>query len=108
MKKKSTHTGEWVFCCAHCGVLELSSRRDATTCSPACRVAFHRHGSEFRAIAASLHVPLATVGHVAAIKRLVPDAAAPLTAGTKSIDDVMPEAVRAFYRMVFKLAELPD
>lgn len=105
MKKKGVHTGEWVFCCAHCGLLHLSNRRDATTCSPACRVAFHRTGGSLREIAASLKLPLASVGHVGAIKRLVPDAAGALTDGTKSIDDVMPEAVRAFYQLLFKLAE---
>lgn len=110
MKKKSTHTGVWVFACANCDGLSESERRDAATCSPACRVAFHRsqRGAELRQIADSLQVTVASVGHVNAIKRLIPESLEKLTSGEKSIDALMPAAVAAFHKALFKLAELPE
>ena len=65
-----------VFVCLGCGLLAESSRSDAYTCSPACRVRVHRHGEHKQRIlniARALDVTLAQVLHSQAIVELLPD-----------------------------------
>lgn len=45
MMTSATYRGPWVFVCAGCDLLAISSRRHTTTCSGACRVKANRNGS---------------------------------------------------------------
>lgn len=80
-----------VFVCLGCGRLAESSRSDARTCSPACRVSAHRHGEHTQHIldiARSLDVTIAQVLHAQAIAELLPDLAQQyLTGGKKEPDE---------------------
>lgn len=75
-----------VFVCLGCGLLAESSRSDACTCSPACRVRAHRHGEHtqrLHAIAKGLDVSIAQVLHAKAIGELLPELARRYLTGGK-------------------------
>jgi hypothetical protein len=96
---------EKVFVCAGCGLLEVSSRRNACTCSPACRVRAQRNGywRIIKTIKAMLgdDVTAAGIQQATAIKLLCPELMPQIMAGTLTLEDAQPEAYREFIRLLF-------
>jgi len=80
----------YLFVCAGCGLIWISERSDALTCSVACRVRAHRNGylKSLRADAKREGVPVGGIGQMEAIMRLCPHLEAPLAAGKKEIGDI--------------------
>lgn len=77
-----------VFRCMSCGFLCDSDRSDAITCSPACRVSWHR--SERRTLLAETlkksffeGVTFAKIARIAALEELCPDLHKRMLAGDK-------------------------
>lgn len=96
----------YVSVCLGCRTLFDTVRRDQMTCSSACRVKAHRNGeiANRRALADECKVAPASIGHAIAVDLLLPDQSSRIMAGAVTIDDVMPELVRAFDRLVFDRA----
>lgn len=82
-------SGVWLFECAACDALSVSSRRNTLTCSGRCRVRLHRHPAKIAmlaAIAEDLGIPISRIGHAAAVRRVLGDeAAARVRAGRWSL-----------------------
>jgi hypothetical protein len=100
-----------VFVCAGCGRLNASERSDALTCSTACRVRAHRSGilKVIRALGGPDNIPPPDVILRAnAVKRLRPDLADQIVAGTRTIDDVKTEVYSAFIKLAFECAEAAE
>jgi hypothetical protein len=96
----------YVYVCLGCDCLD-QGRKDQTTCSAACRVRVHRHPEQMqrlRAVAVQMDITVALIQQAAAIRRLRPDLADPLRAGTLTIAGAQPEMHRAFWALVWKAA----
>lgn len=102
----------YIFACAACGMLQMSSRSDALTCSPACRVKAHRTGQikllKARALAGAI-VDERTgkprpclLLQAQALNRLLPDLANAVMRGDLTIDQAQPRMVKEFTRLVFE------
>lgn len=91
----------YVFQCAGCGLLDMADRRDAITCSPACRVKAHRSGSaaRLRRIAEAYGIPPALIRQAAAVELLRPDLVARIKSGAMSMDAAMPAVCVEFTRL---------
>ncbi len=97
-----------VYVCAACGCLEETSRAHTTTCSTACRVRLHRHPdlvAPTLRICEALGVGLAKVLRADAVRRLRPDLAERLLAGTLTDADVGHDLFVAFMQAVFAAAD---
>ncbi len=93
--------GGYVFQCAGCGLLDMADRRDAFTCSPACRVKAHRSGSaaRLRRIAEDYGTSPARIRQAAAVELLRPDLAARIKGGHLPMDAAMPAVCVEFARL---------
>jgi hypothetical protein len=98
----------YIFVCAGCDLLAPSERSDALTCSLVCRVRAHRSGAlkRQRALATALDIPPAMLGQAAAVRRLRPDLADQVQAGTIKLKDAMNEAEVAFSKLAIVEAEI--
>src|SRR5262245_6025180 len=92
----------YVFVCARCGLLGISERSDALTCSVACRVQAHRNGEtkRLRALAKRDGVPVGGIGQMQATLRLCPHLDAPITAGKMTLEDTREEVWAAFRKLI--------
>ncbi len=99
----------YIFVCCGCGLLDVSSRNDALTCSTACRVRAHRSGliKSLRKLAHDMDLYndddklfVAGIKQAEAIKRLRPDLFADIEAGTLTIKQAQPEMYRSFMELV--------
>ncbi len=89
----------YVFVCGGCGLLADTQRRDQLTCSPTCRVRFHRNRDrvgQLRRDADRYHVSVGSILQCAAIDVLRPDLGNQILAGTLTIDEAMPDVLVAF------------
>ena len=88
-----------VFVCLGCGLLEVSERSDAVTCSPACRVRAHRNGAlkRARAEARAARVPLGLIQQTYALVALCPHLIPGIEAGRIEIDDTREEVWKAYW-----------
>lgn len=96
----------YIAVCAGCDLLFEAERRDQLTCSPACRVRAHRSGELKRrtAIAASLRIPVAMMGHAQALTRLRPDLEPRIMSGDATYDEMQPEVCEAFWQAAWEAA----
>ena len=99
--------GGYVFQCAGCGLLDMADRRDAFTCSPACRVKAHRSGSaaRLRRIAGNHGIPPALIRQAAAVELLRPDLAQQVKSGAMPLYAAMPAACAELTRRALAQAD---
>lgn len=93
----------YVFQCAACDGLSDTSRADTVTCSPACRVALHRHPqrlAHLQAVARASDVTVAAILRCAAVRLLCPELVNPIMAGTLTIAEAQPEVRRAYWALL--------
>lgn len=101
----------YIICCAACGALHEVARRDALTCSVACRVWLHRHPdhlAELRALAGSARIEVFDIIEAKAIRELRPDLADRMVSGELVVSDVREDVARAFIARVFEAVEAAD
>ncbi len=96
----------YIILCAGCGRLEETTRSDAITCSPACRVFAHRSGrtDEIRRMAKSAAAPPGMIVRCQAVLELRPDLADRMRTGEIDIDDtdVRREMAASFAALVMR------
>ena len=93
----------YVICCAICGCLHETSRRDALTCSNKCRVFAHRHPerlNDLRQKCAMQKLEPFMVLQAQAIHKLRPDLARRIMSGDATLDDVQPEVAQTLWKRV--------
>jgi hypothetical protein len=93
----------YVFLCLGCDFLADSTRSDALTCSPACRVRVHRHPegqARLRKDAEAFGITPASILQAAAIYVLRPDLGDAVLAGTRTLADIEPEIYGAYLARV--------
>jgi len=97
----------YTFVCLGCDLLAQSSRSDAVTCSPACRVRAHRSGAaaENKLLAKKIDVPIGMMGQVKAVIALRPDLAERIRGGEIEIDEAQRGMAQAFFAIACKQAE---
>jgi len=96
-----------VFVCAACNCLAESSHPRALTCSGACRVRLHRHPELAEAVrqrCANLDVDLALVLEAEAVRRLRPDLAELVAAGTMPAQATRAAVYSAYMQLVMRVA----
>lgn len=100
---RSRNKGPRVFVCLACDLLAESTRSDAITCSPRCRVWLHRNPERLdrlRRICEGLKVTPGMVQESSAIGRLRPDLGERIGAGELGNEDVRKDVHREFMRLV--------
>jgi hypothetical protein len=86
--------------------LAQSSRRDAITCSPACRVRVHRNPSliaQLKKDAEHDNITVASILQAAAIERLRPDLGPQIMAGSITWADAQCEMARAMSALLRRI-----
>ena len=103
----------YVFVCLGCDLLSESSRADATTCSPACRVRVHRHpelrdsmaeGARQASKSSGHKITLASIMQTEAARRLCPEFVPALRAGDLRVEDIRGNIATAFWQRATKAA----
>jgi len=97
----------YTFICVGCGLLAQSSRSDAITCSPACRVRAHRTGAaaENKRLAQKIHVPIGLLVQIRAIITLRPDLAERIRLGEIEADEAQPEMAGEYWAIARDAAQ---
>ena len=93
----------YIICCAICGCLHETGRRDALTCSNKCRVRSHRHPetlNKLRKQCKTSHVEPFMALQAQAIHKLRPDLVPRIMSGDGTLDDVQPEVAQALWKRV--------
>ena len=98
----------YIICCAICGRLHETSRRDALTCSSKCRVSLHRHPErlqDFRKVCTQMDVSPISVLMAKAVIRLRPDLDERISAGELTVEGAQSLVAEAFHDLVTKIAK---
>lgn len=116
--RRKRYTGPRVFVCAGCNLLAIAERSDQTTCSTACRVRAHRNGKlellreqavQFALVDTTTGKPQVSLQLQAqAIYRLLPDLSQEIAAGTLTIAQAQPAAVREFWKRLREHLDAPS
>jgi hypothetical protein len=91
----------YIICCAICGCLHGTSRRDALTCSSKCLVWSHRHPetlSKLRKQCERFDVEPFMALQAQAIQKLRPDLGPRIMSGDATLDDVQPEVAQTLWK----------
>jgi hypothetical protein len=97
----------YIICCAICGCLHETSRRDALTCSSKCRVSLHRHPeklNKLRKQSETCDVKPFMVLQAQALHHLRPDLVPRIMSGEAKLDDLLPELLAAFNQRLLEAA----
>ena len=97
----------YIICCAICGCLHETGRRDALTCSNKCRVRSHRHPetlNKLRKQCETFDVEPFMVLQAQALHQLRPDLVPRVMSGEAELDDLRLELAAAFNQRVFEAA----
>lgn len=95
----------YVVECAQCELLFASNRKDKLTCSGACRVKAHRHGTIKKLVEFCSKFPMGEISpgeilQANAVSKLRPDLAKRIAHGEATFKDVRGEVWRSYWNLV--------
>ncbi len=108
MRAVTDRAKRYVYVCAGCDGLADAARRDVITCSPACRVAWHRDTDRRRTLTTDAErwdITVAQLLQAAAVDRLRPDLADAVIAGRVTLADISADVWRAYWAAVMAAAK---